>query len=85
MELTKDQIGLDFQTPPDVAGYMARLVPDWVKTVLEPTPGRGNIVRALHKRGFDVTAPEDFFLLPGGGQMGLYCCKSSVFFQVCNS
>lgn len=64
--MNKYQKGLDFQTPPDVAGYMARLVPDWAKTVLEPTPGKGNIVLALQRRGFEVTAPDDYFLLQQG-------------------
>jgi type I restriction-modification system DNA methylase subunit len=48
-----------FQTPPEVCQYMARMIPAGVRTVLEPTPGVGNLVRALN--GYDVTAPEDFF------------------------
>lgn len=40
------------------------MVPDSVRTVLEPTPGPyRNIVKQLEKRGLDVTAPDDFFLL----------------------
>jgi hypothetical protein len=31
--------------------------------VLEPTPGKGNLVNALKERGHLVTAPVDFFLL----------------------
>lgn len=54
----------DFQTPPDVCRYMVSLLPDNVKTVLEPTSGKGNIVAALNEGGaYKVTAPEDFFLL----------------------
>jgi len=41
--------------------YMAAMLPKNVNTVLEPTPGIGNIVSALE--GYDVTAPTDFFLL----------------------
>lgn len=51
----------DFQTPPEVCRYMASLLPPGIKTVLEPTPGKGNLVKALD--GYQVTAPQDFFLL----------------------
>lgn len=51
----------EFQTPRDVCKYMVALVPDGTVTVLEPSPGVGNIVREL--KGFDVTATTDFFLL----------------------
>lgn len=51
----------DFQTKPEVCKYMVSLIPKGVKTVLEPTPGIGNIVAAL--KGYKVTAPDDFFLL----------------------
>lgn len=54
-------ISKDFQTPPAVCRYMASLIPDHVKTVLEPTKGLGNLVEALE--GYDVTAPNDYFLL----------------------
>lgn len=50
-----------FQTPAEVARYMAILIPKGTKTVLEPTPGDGNIVHQLF--GYDITAPEDFFKL----------------------
>lgn len=53
----------DFQTPPEVCRYMASLVPKSCKEVLEPTPGKGNIVLALRESGYNVTAPNDFFLL----------------------
>lgn len=56
--------GTDFQTPPDVARYMVSLIPYNAKTILEPTPGIGNIVREL--KDYQVTAPEDFFQLPFG-------------------
>lgn len=49
----------DFQTPPNVAAYMATLLPKGVITVLEPTPGQGNLVRALE--GYNVIAPDDYW------------------------
>lgn len=51
----------DFQTPPALCKYMVSLLPKGVKSVLEPTPGIGNISAAL--TGYDITAPKDFFLL----------------------
>ena len=56
------QRGLDYQTPIDVARYMASLVPIECVTVLEPTPGLGNLVMALKERSFFVIAPDDYFL-----------------------
>lgn len=51
----------DFQTPPNVCRYMVSLLPPGINTVLEPTPGIGNIVKAL--AGYQVTAADDFFLI----------------------
>ena len=51
-----------YQTPSNVVSYMKSLIPEGVKTVLEPTPGMGNIVKALES-DYDVCAPKDFFLL----------------------
>ena len=42
---------------------MARLLPDGIVTVLEPTPGRGNLARAL--AGYQVTAPAEFWNVSG--------------------
>lgn len=53
-----------FQTPPHIAMYMASLVPEGVKTVLEPTPGQGNLCKALSR--YQVTAPENFFTMQPG-------------------
>ena len=50
-----------FQTPLWVCEYMAGMLPDGTITVLEPTPGQGNIVSVL--TDYDVTAPQDFFEL----------------------
>lgn len=58
--------GVDFQTPIRVAEYMADMVPAGLKNILEPTPGEGNIVKALGRfplRGLQVTSPADYFLL----------------------
>jgi len=54
-------ISTDFQTPPEVAKYMCSLIPVNTKSVLEPTPGIGNILQFLS--GYQVTAPENFFAL----------------------
>lgn len=54
-----------FQTPEWCCHTMVSMVPSWVKSVLEPTPGDGNLVRALQTRKFNVTAPEDFWAVSG--------------------
>lgn len=64
MEEEKTKIGNNqhFQTPEWCCGLMASLVPSGTKLVLEPTPGAGNLVKALKSGGFDVISPEgDFF------------------------
>lgn len=64
----------DFQTPMNVCHYMASLIPVDAQydviNILEPTPGEGNLVRAVEGRFFkindmncEITAPVDFFLL----------------------
>lgn len=54
----------NYQTPPAVCEYMVDMVPDWAKTVLEPTPGIGNIVNSLiEKNKYQIVAASDFFLL----------------------
>lgn len=53
----------NFQTPPDVAAYMVQLIGPGVKTVLEPTPGEGNLVKAIEAAGHFVHAPADFFAI----------------------
>lgn len=52
----------EFQTPPDVCRYMASLIPDISITVLEPTPGKGNLANACRDIGKLVTSPIDYFL-----------------------
>ncbi|MDD4970835.1 MAG: hypothetical protein PHT07_15515 [Paludibacter sp.] len=53
---------IDFQTPLHVAEFMCSLIPPGTITVLEPTPGEGNILKFLS--GYKVTAPKNFFQLP---------------------
>lgn len=42
----------DFQTPIHVCKYMVSLIPIECNTVLEPTPGAGNLVQAIKDVGF---------------------------------
>jgi len=42
---------------------MVSLIPSMVRTILEPTPGEGNLVRALNE--YNVTAPVDFWTTEG--------------------
>lgn len=53
---------MKYQTPDWVVSYMVSMIPEGVVTVLEPTPGNGNIVRQLEGK-YQVTAPEDYFSL----------------------
>ena len=54
------QIDNNFQTPYWCREYMISLIKNEteIKTVLEPTPGEGNLVDALKKQGFFVTVPK---------------------------
>jgi hypothetical protein len=56
---------MDFQTQLWVCNLMKDMVPKEYKTVLEPTPGEGNLVKALESNGFIVTAPKDFWEISG--------------------
>jgi type I restriction-modification system DNA methylase subunit len=53
----------DFQTPSYVCQFMVSLLPANVSIILEPTPGKGNLVRAL--AGYRVTAPANFWMVSG--------------------
>lgn len=52
---------MDFQTHPAICTYMVGLLPRGVSTVLEPTPGKGNLVKALEQGGYRVIAPFNFW------------------------
>jgi len=56
---------LDFQTPYYICDYMAGILPSNCKNILEPTPGQGNLVKALKKYDLNVTASEDFWKVEG--------------------
>lgn len=53
----------DFQTPPWICNIMVAMIPEDIRSVLEPTPGEGNLVRALAR--YNVTAPADFWAIHG--------------------
>lgn len=64
---------INFQTPPVVCDHMAKMAKDCnviginsYLTVLEPTPGKGNLVGALNDHGFVVYGPGslDFWVSP---------------------
>ena len=57
-KLDKDW-GDHFQTPQHICEYMGSLLPTNSGTILEPTPGKGNLVKVLEKKG-TVVAPNDF-------------------------
>ena len=54
---------MHFQTPPNICNYMVNMLPDGIQTVLEPTPGEGNLVKALSN--YTVTAPSNFWAVHG--------------------
>lgn len=64
-------ISNEYQTPPEVAEYMASLIPQGSWSILEPTRGNGNLYQAISKEitgryktdQLVLTAPDDFFLL----------------------
>ena len=56
-------LSINFQTPEWVCNEMVKMIPQGTVTVLEPTPGAGNMVKALD--GYSVTAPEDFWTVTG--------------------
>ena len=57
------EVDHNFQTPLKVCEYMVDMVPPGSVTILEPTPGLGNIVSVLKQfPQYKVTAADDFFL-----------------------
>lgn len=65
--------GNNFQTPRWVCKIMCDLIDSHLETILEPTPGKGNLVSFLKKRYpfLDITAPRDFFQLNENGKFDL--------------
>lgn len=51
---------INFQTPEWCCEYMSSFLPDKCGRILEPTPGKGNLLKSLQKKG-EVIAPENFF------------------------
>jgi hypothetical protein len=56
---------MDFQTPDWVCEYMSALLTGEHMRVLEPTPGEGNLVKSLQRRGHQVVAPNQFYKMSG--------------------
>lgn len=56
----KKDWGDNFQTPPHICEYMASFLPQNAGRILEPTPGKNNLVKALISKGF-VTSLDDFY------------------------
>lgn len=63
IENEASKYSVDFQTPPEICKYMASLIPKGSVSILEPTPGVGNIVEILRGGGYDITCPVDFFTM----------------------
>lgn len=59
--MTKMDWGNNFQTPSHVCEYMASFLPKTPVTILEPTPGKGNLLSILSKYGNVITPTGDFF------------------------
>jgi type I restriction-modification system DNA methylase subunit len=55
--------GYNFQTPQNVCDYMASMVLVTKGIILEPTAGKGNLVKSLKKYG-EVFVPKDFNTMP---------------------
>jgi hypothetical protein len=52
--------GNNFQTPEKICEYMASFIPENPGLILEPTAGKGNLVKVLERYG-NVFAPDDFY------------------------
>ena len=58
------KVDSNFQTPLPVCSYVVNMIPQHAVKILEPTPGLGNIVKALKDKNiYDVVTAGDFFLL----------------------
>lgn len=57
-----EAIDTQYQTPPEVCDYMVSMIPVGAKSIFEPTPGLGNIVRSLEAENkYEITPAVDFF------------------------
>ena len=66
MNELKEYISNDesFQTPPEVCEYMCSMIPKEAITILEPTRGKGNLLKAIDKMTdipLLIQAPANFF------------------------
>lgn len=61
---------MDFQTKPWVCKEMVGMLGSRVETVLEPTPGKGNLAKELEDYGVSVVAPDDFWNIPSNSYFG---------------
>lgn len=52
--------GDNFQTPDYICKYMSSFLPDKAGSILEPTPGKGNLIKYLQKKG-NVIYSNDFW------------------------
>ena len=62
----KGDLAAQFQTPMEVARYMETLIPYGAKKILEPTPGQGNLVKAMYEHrppAYDIFSPKNFFTM----------------------
>ena len=61
-ETTFKDWGNNFQTPEKICNYMASFLPKNAGLILEPTAGKGNLVKSLEPKG-SVFVPEDFYTM----------------------
>ena len=55
-----------FQTPVNICKYMASFLPKNAGLILEPTPGKGNLVNALKEYGNVVFPTNNFEHIENG-------------------
>lgn len=58
------KIDNNFQTPIPVCEYMVSMLTEKHISILEPTPGLGNLAGAVSRTGRSCLRADDFFLLP---------------------
>lgn len=61
-ETTFKDWGNNFQTPEKICNYMASFLPENAGLILEPTAGKGNLVKSLEPHG-SVFVPENFYTM----------------------